>query len=142
VEGEVNRRLGVLSLLYNRRRTTPHSPGISALELEKRMGIPREYLEFTTWYLKCKQYITVADNSEFALTALGVDYVETQSAEVPILDKLLNSGPRCATSPGRHAPASKRGPHQVWLRAAEADSDPGAPKAQSRLPNCEATDQK
>ena len=58
VEGEANRRLGVLSLLYNRRRTSPHSPGISLFDLEKRIGMPREYLEFTTWYLKSKQYIT------------------------------------------------------------------------------------
>jgi hypothetical protein len=97
IEGEMNRRLGILSLLYNRRRTSPQGPGISILDLEKRMGMPREYLDFTTWYLKSKQFITAGDNSEFVLTALGVDYVESNCSQ-PILQKLLNSGPRCATS--------------------------------------------
>ena len=98
IEGEMNRRLGVLSLLYNRRRTSPDRPGVSVLDLEKRMGIPREYLEFTTWYLKSKEYITVADNSDLTLTALGVDFVESSCSKTPILQKLLDCGPRYVTS--------------------------------------------
>ena len=98
IDGEVNRRLGILSLLYNKRRTSPHEPGISVFDLEKRMGMPREYLDFTTWYLKSKQYITSSDNAELALTAIGVDYVESNCSNIPILQKLLQSGPKCATS--------------------------------------------
>ena len=45
LEGEVNRRLGILSLLYNRRRTNPENPGISMLEFETVMSFPREHLE-------------------------------------------------------------------------------------------------
>jgi curved DNA-binding protein CbpA len=63
IEGEMNRRLGILSLLYNKRRTSPHSPGISLFDMEKRMGMPRECLEFSTWYLKNKQYLTYGDDS-------------------------------------------------------------------------------
>ncbi len=109
IEGEMNRRLGILSLLYNRRRTSPHSPGISLLDLEKRMGIPREYLEFSTWYLRSKQYVTLGDNSELVLTALGVDFVEASCSKTPILQKLLESGPRYATS--SHAPAGRESEH-------------------------------
>ena len=98
IDGEVNRRLGIVSLLYNRRRTSPHSPGISLLDLEKRMAMPREYLEFTIWYLKSKQYVTFGDNSELVLTALGVDYVESNYPKIPVLQRLLDSGPSCATS--------------------------------------------
>jgi len=98
IDGEVNRRLGIVSLLYNRRRTSPHSPGISLLDLEKRMAMPREYLEFTIWYLKSKQYVTFGDNSELVLTAIGVDYVEATYPKIPVLQRLLDSGPSCATS--------------------------------------------
>jgi hypothetical protein len=100
IEGEVNRRLGVLSLLYNRRRTNSENPSISMFDLEKRMGFPREYLDFTIWYLRAKQYITMADSAEITLTAGGVDYVESNAAEIPMLSKLLQSGPRRATEPG------------------------------------------
>ena len=106
IEGEMNRRLGILSLLYNRRRTSLYNPGISLLDLEKRMGMPREYLEFSIWYLRSKQYVVYGDNSEIVLTALGVDFVEANCSKTPILQKLLESGPRFVTSSN---PAEGRG---------------------------------
>jgi curved DNA-binding protein CbpA len=92
IEGELNRRLAVLALLYYQRRTNPHEPEVSLAEVEGRMGFPRDYLEFTSWYLLKKGYITRADNSAFTLTAEGVDFVETQRANIPTLDKLLTGG--------------------------------------------------
>jgi curved DNA-binding protein len=89
VDGEMNRRLGVLSLLYHQRRMDEAHPGISVLELEKRMSFPREYLHFTTWYLRSKGYVTVEDNSDFILTAAGVDYVEEHSPTNALLQKLM-----------------------------------------------------
>jgi hypothetical protein len=92
VQGEVNRRLGVLCLLYNRRRTDPDHPGISLLDLENRMGFPREYLSFTMWYLRSKSFVTLADNSDYALTAEGADYVESNTGASEPLSKLIGSG--------------------------------------------------
>jgi hypothetical protein len=92
MEGELNRRLGLLALLYIQRRTNPYAPEVSLLEVEKRMGFPRDYLEFTVWYLKNKGYITRSDNSDFTLTADGVDFVESQRVEIPILNRLLTTG--------------------------------------------------
>jgi hypothetical protein len=92
MEGELNRRLGVLALLYIQRRTNPYAPEVSLLEVERRMGFPRDYLEFTSWYLRNKGYITRADNSDFTLTAEGVDFVESQRVNIPILNRLLTTG--------------------------------------------------
>ncbi len=92
VQGEVNRRLAVLSVLYYSRRSNPFTPEVSLAEIEKRMGFPRDYLDFTTWYLVKKGYITRADNSDFALTADGVDFIETQRVNMPVLNKLLTNG--------------------------------------------------
>ena len=92
VEAESNRRLGVLSLLYNQRRIDPEHPAVSLLDLEKRMGFPREYLNFTMWYLRAKQFVMAADNADYALTAAGVDHVEANAAQSEILAKLLNPG--------------------------------------------------
>jgi curved DNA-binding protein CbpA len=91
-EGDLNRRLAVLAILYYRRRMYPNSPEVSLAEIERRMGFPRDYLDFTTWYLAKKRYITRADNSDFTLTIEGVDFIETQRATVPVLDKLLTNG--------------------------------------------------
>lgn len=90
--GELNRRLAVLALLYLRRRSTPDAPTVSLFEIEDRMGFPREYLDFTLWYLQRKGYITRADNAEIALLVDGVDFVETQRHGFPILNRLLTSG--------------------------------------------------
>ena len=100
MEGELNRRLAVLALLYIQRRTNPYTPEVSLLEVERRMGFPRDYLEFASWYLRNKGYITRADNSDFTLTAEGVDFVESQRVNIPILNKLLTSGTGPSTTDG------------------------------------------
>jgi hypothetical protein len=92
VDAETNRRLGVLCLLYNQRRTNPDHPGVSLLDLEREMGFPREYLCFTMWYLRAKEFITVADNSDYSMTALGADFVERKASRNPIVNRLLNPG--------------------------------------------------
>ena len=91
-DGDLNRRLAVLAILYYRRRMYPNSPEVSLPEIEDRMGFPRDYLDFTTWYLAKKRYITRADNSDFTLTVEGVDFIEAQRATIPLLDKLLTNG--------------------------------------------------
>ena len=92
VQGELNRRLAVLAVLYYRRRSNPYDPQVSLAEIEKRMGFPRDYLDFTTWYLGKKGYINKADNSDFSLTAEGVDFIETQRVKIPVLNRLLTTG--------------------------------------------------
>jgi curved DNA-binding protein len=92
VEGEVNRRLGILSLLYHKRRMGEGTAGMSVLDLESRMAFPREYLNFTLWYLRSKHYIMLQENSDYALTAEGVDYVEANSMSNRVIRQLLTSG--------------------------------------------------
>ena len=77
VDNEKKRRLSLLALLYNRRRVQEERPSMSILELEKRLAFEREDLNFTLWYLSSKDYVKREQNgSEYALTALGADYVE------------------------------------------------------------------
>ena len=63
MQGELNRRVAVLTVLYFQRRTNPNKPEVSFRDIEKRLGFPRDYLVFTAWYLRTKGYITRADNS-------------------------------------------------------------------------------
>lgn len=92
VEAEGNRRLGVLSLLYNQRRLDPDHPAVSLLDLEHRMAFPREYLAFTMWYLRAKDFVQAADNSDYTLTAPGAEYVEANVGKSEVLAKLLFPG--------------------------------------------------
>ena len=91
-ESEVNRRLAVLAMLYVRRRTDPDAPEVSLKEVTTRLGISRDYMEFTIWYLQKKGYINRADNSEFTLTVEGVDFVERQRRSVPARNRMPTDG--------------------------------------------------
>lgn len=92
VEGEMNRRFAVLAILYSQRRADARHPEVSLRDLESTLGFPREYLDFTTWYLVQKHYMHRADNSDFAITVNGVDYVEANRPNVPTLSRLLSNG--------------------------------------------------
>ncbi|MGO4882846.1 MAG: J domain-containing protein [Bryobacteraceae bacterium] len=91
IEGEQNRRLGVLCLLYNRRRCDMEHPGLSLLELERLMSFPREYISFAVWYLRDRGFVQMGDNSDYILTAAGADHVETNSPRHAVLHKLLRA---------------------------------------------------
>ncbi|MGA2132335.1 MAG: DnaJ domain-containing protein [Bryobacteraceae bacterium] len=91
IEGEQNRRLGVLCLLYNRRRSDMDHAGLSLLDLEKMMSFPREYIAFAVWYLRDKGFVQMGDNSDYLLTASGADFAETNSPRHAVLYKLLRA---------------------------------------------------
>jgi curved DNA-binding protein CbpA len=103
MDGELNRRIAVLAVLYIRRRTNPGYPEVSLAEIETRMGFPRDYLDFTMWYLQKKGYANRADNAAFTLTAEGVDFVETQRGNIPTLNKLLTSGSESSATSSKAA---------------------------------------
>jgi hypothetical protein len=98
---------------------------VSLLEVEKRMGFPRDYLEFTTWYLRNKGYISRSDNSDFMLTAEGVDFVESQRVNIPILNKLLTTGSGPLASDG--GPSGQKAlnspPTPIIVPASPEDAD-------------------
>ena len=93
LKGEINRRLGVLALLYNRRRANQDNPGLSMLDLEKRMAFPREHLNFALWYLRSKGFVTQEDNSDCGITASGIDFIESHCASDELIQRLIHAGP-------------------------------------------------
>lgn len=77
------------------------------------MGFPRDYLDFTIWYLRSKKLIKQEDNAALSLTCEGVDFVEENFDKLPLLGKLLTEGkgpmPRAESS---HQPDQGR-PHHA-----------------------------
>jgi curved DNA-binding protein CbpA len=119
IDGESNRRMGLLCLLYNRRRANSDHPGLSVLELETMMWFPREHLVFTIWYLKEKGYIRQDDQSSLMITAEGTDYVEENLPTNKTLYKLLKAAELGAT---------RSGGEQSWA-ASEQKAAPTAEEA-------------
>jgi curved DNA-binding protein CbpA len=92
VEGEHNRRLGVLCLLYNQRKLNPITPVLSVLQLESLMSTPREHLEFAVWYLKQKRLVQADDRSSLTITSDGIDHLEENLPREETVRKLLQPG--------------------------------------------------
>jgi curved DNA-binding protein len=91
VDSEENRRMGIQCLLYSRRRTNPEDSGMSILEFETLMSMPREHLMFTLWYLKEKELIRQDEASDFVITAKGVDEVEKNLPKNKVLYQMLKA---------------------------------------------------
>ena len=132
MEGELNRRLALMAVLYYRRRSTPMTPGVSLTEVEKRMGFPRDYLDFTTWYLERKGYITKADNSDFTITVDGVDFVESQRSQIPVLNKLLTATASPTSSGIDDKIEQLEEPHPNILTTEALPEEPQAPAEDRR----------
>jgi curved DNA-binding protein CbpA len=91
IEGESNRRMGILCLLYNKRRTSPDEAGMSILHMETLMAFPREHLLFTIWYLRQKGLVEFNFSSEYEITAEGIDLVESKFPKSTVLQKLITA---------------------------------------------------
>ncbi len=109
IDAEVNRRLGVLCLLYNRRRVNPDKPCLSLLEFEQLMRIPREHLVFTIWFLKEKHLVRAESGAELEITAEGAEFVEASLPSNRLLRKLLRAPEQeSAACPAQSEPADVR----------------------------------
>ena len=91
IDAEAKIRIGVLCLLYSKRRANPDFAALSLLDMENLMAFPRERLLFAIWYLRAKRYVMQDDRSSFIITAEGVDFLESQLPTNQILYKIFRA---------------------------------------------------
>ena len=95
-EQERSKRQGILALLYRKRLMCPDQPSITLKEFEDLLGIPKEHLEFSLWYLKENQYVHRADNGRHSITIKGVDLAEEMNQPRPQPLQLIGAATRVA----------------------------------------------
>ena len=100
-EGEANRRMGILCLLYHKRRVNPEEPGMSLLQLENVMAFPREHLRFSLWFLQEKKFVRFNENSEYEITGEGTEHTETNSPKQEHLQRLLSAPKNVSPEPAK-----------------------------------------
>jgi curved DNA-binding protein CbpA len=91
IDAEAKIRVGVLCLLYAKRRANPDFAALSLLDLENLMAFPREHLQFAMWYLKGRRYVMQDDRSSFVITPEGVDFLESQLPHHEVLYKIFRA---------------------------------------------------
>jgi curved DNA-binding protein CbpA len=91
IDSEAKIRVGVLCLLYSKRRANPDFAALSLLDMENIMAFPRERLLFALWYLRSKRYVLQDDRSSFIISAEGVDYLESRLPTDQMLYKIFRA---------------------------------------------------
>lgn len=71
-------RKSLLSLLYVQRRRNPNDPGLFDYHMARLLDKPFELVQFHLWYLKAKNWVERMDTGQLAISALGVDQIETE----------------------------------------------------------------
>lgn len=92
VKGEKAKREGIMGLLYTKRLNEPTAAGMDAREFEQLLGVPREHLEFSLWYLREHGFVTRGDNGRYVITVRGVDRAEQSDVAWIKEDRLLEAG--------------------------------------------------
>jgi curved DNA-binding protein CbpA len=74
---EHRKRHEILTILYRKRLAQPDQPSMALRDLLDLVGIPRDQLEFSLWYLKEGSYILRTDSARHSITLKGVELIET-----------------------------------------------------------------
>ena len=74
---------GILALLYVARRKDPEFGGVGSLDLERKLGVPREHLEFPFWYLKKKGWAETLQSGQLAITIDGIEEIVSREEMAP-----------------------------------------------------------
>lgn len=69
---ERRKRQLILDALYERKLATPTKPGVSLIELEKIIQVPKEEMDFALWYLIESGWVQSMDNGKVGITLPGV----------------------------------------------------------------------
>jgi len=80
VQAEIRKRQGILRLLYTKRLTDSHDPGMRGRDFVEMLGVPFEHLEFGLWFLREQRLIIRSDNNRFEITWQGVEAFEGDQA--------------------------------------------------------------
>jgi hypothetical protein len=78
VKGEKAKREGIMGLLYTKKLNEPLAvaAAMDSREFEQLLGVPREHLEFSLWYLREQGLIVRSDSGKYQITIKGVDCAE------------------------------------------------------------------
>jgi len=90
----------MLCLFYARRREQGTTPALGTVSIEKTLNLSREVVDFHVWYFKEKNWITRWESGGYAISAEGVDQIDSTE-----LRMATNNHLRIASTPEGYANA-------------------------------------
>jgi len=96
----------LLTIFYGQRRRSMRTPGLGICTLEQMLNCPREVLEFHLWYFQEKRWIKREESGLFAITADGIDCMESSEFRMASSGRAITMQPSpehsAEPSPKRH----------------------------------------
>lgn len=89
---DTDERHQMLSLFYAKRKRSMKEPGMGLLAVEQILGCPEEVIEFYLWYFREKGWIKREESGLLAITAEGVDEIESRNRRWASDDRLIRDG--------------------------------------------------
>ena len=109
----------LLSLLYVQRRRDMRSPGLGEYEMARLLRVPVEIVEFHIWYLREKGWVQRIESGQLAISANGVDSIESSRLRLPAERLLTSRGTEPASPSSANA---AEGPPEQLGEGTEADA--------------------
>ena len=78
---EHRKRHEILTVLYRKRLSHPDQPAMGLRDLLDIVGMPREQLDFSLWYLKEGGYLLRTDSARHSITLKGVELMEALAVQ-------------------------------------------------------------
>lgn len=78
---EHRKRHEILTVLYRKRLAQPDQPAMGLRDLLDIVGMTREQLDFSLWYLKEGGYLLRTDSARHSITLKGVELIETLAVQ-------------------------------------------------------------
>lgn len=73
---DINLRVALLCVLYDRRRSKPFTPALSMRHIEAIVSATSEEINFALWYLKTRELVSQNDKSSLQISTEGMDYLK------------------------------------------------------------------
>jgi curved DNA-binding protein CbpA len=86
---DVNLRVALMCVLYDRRRSKPFTPSLSMRNLEAIFNVTSVELNFALWYLKQREMVTMDDKSSLQITSEGIDFLRDNPPNANDVMKLI-----------------------------------------------------
>lgn len=86
---DINLRVALLCVLYDRRRSKPFTPSLSMRNLENIFNVTTVEMNFALWYLKQKDMVSADDKSSLQITTSGMDYLRENTPNPADVMKLI-----------------------------------------------------
>ena len=84
-------RVGLLCVLYDRRRSKPFTPSLSMRHIEGIFNASSQELNFALWYLKQRDLVVADDKSSLQITVNGMDYLEANPASAELVLPMIKA---------------------------------------------------